>query len=261
MGFSVCSVLERGQHFPILWERGKWRGQGGLGQAPHAWVWARHWGHIYTPPSLLWEGPPGPHWSSLVLHQRPSEVTAESFLNIQPPRVCGFSVACTCCSGCLETFCFSHMILGQGEAAPGPAGVTSSFSALAGAGSLVTLSGKWPRTPSRCFFFFLSRLHARSLQSVLNVSPSVCLGDYPQGILSSLLSYARPRLWKLRSQELTSLASVFGCHPFLRKWRQNAPAACTKGDVARHKELQEKRKRKICYYFKILSPKTYIKLI
>lgn len=92
------------------------------------------------PPGLPWESL-HPIWPSLVLHQRPSEVTAESFLNIQPPWVCGFSVARTCCSGCLETFCFSHMILGQGEAAPGPASLTSSFSALVG-------QGAWWHTPA-----------------------------------------------------------------------------------------------------------------
>lgn len=91
---------------------------------------------------------------------------------------------------------------------------------------------------------------------------SICRPQWlSQGILSSLLSDARPRLWKLRSQELTSLASAFGCHPFLRKWRQNAPAACTKGDVARPKELQEKRKKKSLLLFQNTTSKTHIKLI
>lgn len=206
MGFSVGSVLERGQHFPILWERGKWRGQG-------------VWGRLLTPGSRAalgaslrssrppLGGPPGPHWSSLVLHQRPSRRSPLSpSLNIQPQGLLGFSVAIHMLLWVPGNLLwFSHMILAR-RGCPGPCWCHQLILCSRGGRSLVTLSGKWPRVQADVSFFL-------SQQASCKVPPecpkcvSVCLSRWlSSGILSSLLSYARPRLWKLKSQiDLTGL--------------------------------------------------------
>lgn len=99
-----------------------------------------------------------------------------------------------------------HRTLGWGRPTSGPAWSLPILCSR-GAGSLVTLSDKRPRTPGRCFPFSVCFMWG-ALRSVLTVWGSVCLHGYPQGILPSLSLYARPRLWKLRSPELALLSSV-----------------------------------------------------
>lgn len=85
---------------------------------------------------------------------------------------------------------------GRQRLPPRPPGLTSSSSALAppsGAGHLMPLSSSLPRTSRRCFL----RPRAGGRAAPDRTSRFTCLHDYPQAILSSLLSYVRPRLLKL----------------------------------------------------------------
>lgn len=146
-------------------------------------------------------------WPSLALGQRPPEVSAASCLLPELTASSGLWPLCAmlCCSW-KHSAALTQLWAGEGLSQC-PAELILHPQATLWGRELGDTQEP-PGTPHRRFFLFLNVLDAGSLQSVLNVSGSFRRHDSPQGVLSSLLAHARPRLLKLKSQELAPLFSA-----------------------------------------------------